>query len=93
MTRAKLSAFVKKEKAKGKKIVFTNGCFDILHIGHARYLKTSKTFGDILIVGVNSDSSTKRLKGETRPINNEQDRTELLSELRRGISLNHRMRI
>ncbi|MBR2068616.1 MAG: D-glycero-beta-D-manno-heptose 1-phosphate adenylyltransferase [Candidatus Gastranaerophilales bacterium] len=67
---------------KGKKIVFTNGCFDILHIGHAKYLKESKKFGDILIVGLNSDSSVKRLKGENRPINNEADRAGLLDELK-----------
>ena len=67
---------------KGKKIVFTNGCFDILHIGHVKYLKESKKFGDILIVGLNSDSSVKRLKGESRPINNEQDRAGVLDELK-----------
>ena len=82
-------AIIKKENLKellntlkNKKIVFTNGCFDILHIGHAKYLKESKKFGDILIVGLNSDSSVKRLKGESRPINNEQDRAMLLDELK-----------
>lgn len=64
-----------------KKIVFTNGCFDLFHVGHARYLKKAAKFGDILIVGVNSDSSVKRLKGETRPILNEEERMELLSNL------------
>lgn len=64
-----------------KKIVFTNGCFDLFHVGHARYLKKAAKFGDILIVGVNSDSSVKRLKGETRPILNEKERIELLSNL------------
>lgn len=64
-----------------KKIVFTNGCFDLFHVGHARYLKKAAKFGDILIVGVNSDSSVKRLKGETRPILNEKERMELLSNL------------
>ena len=67
---------------KGKKIVFTNGCFDILHIGHVEYLKKSKEFGDILIVGLNSDSSVKKLKGENRPINNEMDRAGVLDELK-----------
>lgn len=67
---------------KDKKIVFTNGCFDILHVGHAKYLKESKKFGDILIVGLNSDKSVKRLKGESRPINNENDRAQLLDELK-----------
>ena len=82
-------AVIKKEdlkellnKLKDKKIVFTNGCFDILHIGHAKYLKESKKFGDILIVGVNSDSSVKKLKGPNRPINNEIDRALLLNELK-----------
>lgn len=68
-------------KKQGKITVFTNGCFDILHIGHVRYLKESAKCGDILIIGLNSDSSVKRLKGEARPINNEFDRAELLSEL------------
>lgn len=64
-----------------KKIVFTNGCFDILHAGHVTYLEKAKSFGDLLIVGVNADSSVRKLKGESRPINNEQDRAYLLSAL------------
>ena len=64
-----------------KKIVFTNGCFDILHVGHKRYLQQAAMLGDVLIVGVNSDASVKRLKGPERPVNNEQDRAELLSAL------------
>ena len=68
-------------KKQGKRTVFTNGCFDILHIGHVRYLKESAKFGDIMIIGLNSDTSVKRLKGKSRPINNESDRAELLSEL------------
>jgi D-glycero-beta-D-manno-heptose 1-phosphate adenylyltransferase len=66
----------------GKKIVFTNGCFDILHRGHVSYLCEARKLGDLLIVGVNSDSSVKRLKGADRPINNEGDRAYLLSQLR-----------
>lgn len=66
----------------GKKIVFTNGCFDILHVGHVRYLTTAKSFGDILIVGLNTDESVKMLKGENRPINNEKDRAEVLLGLK-----------
>lgn len=62
-----------------KKIVFTNGCFDILHVGHKRYLQQAATLGDLLIVGVNSDDSVRRLKGPTRPVNSEQDRAEMLS--------------
>lgn len=64
-----------------KKIVFTNGCFDILHVGHKRYLQQAATLGDILVVGVNSDASVKRLKGPSRPVNNEQDRAEMLSAM------------
>lgn len=64
-----------------KKIVFTNGCFDILHVGHKRYLQKAATLGDLLIVGVNSDASVKRLKGPSRPVNNEQDRAEMLSAM------------
>ncbi len=68
-------------RKKGKKIVFTNGCFDILHLGHVKYLEKSKKMGDVLIVGVNSDKSVKRLKGEERPINLEYDRAYILSSL------------
>lgn len=64
-----------------KKIVFTNGCFDIMHVGHIRYLQEAAKLGDILIVGLNSDASVKRLKGDERPINCEQDRVEMLSAL------------
>jgi len=64
-----------------KKIVFTNGCFDILHAGHVLYLQAAKELGDILIVGLNSDSSVKRLKGDSRPINNEHDRAIVLAGL------------
>ena len=66
----------------GKKIVFTNGCFDILHVGHVRYLTAAKSFGDILIVGLNTDSPVKMLKGESRPVNNEKDRAEVLLGLK-----------
>lgn len=69
-------------KEQGKKVVFTNGCFDILHVGHVSYLENAKRQGDILIVGVNSDKSTRRLKGPTRPINNENDRACMLSALK-----------
>lgn len=64
------------------KIVFTNGCFDILHIGHLRYLEEAKKLGDILVVGVNSDESVKRLKGEKRPINKLSERMEMLAGLK-----------
>jgi rfaE bifunctional protein nucleotidyltransferase chain/domain len=64
-----------------KTIVFTNGCFDILHRGHVEYLQKSKALGDILVVGINSDASVKRLKGYCRPINNQQDRMYMLKAL------------
>lgn len=64
------------------KIVFTNGCFDILHRGHIEYLQKSKDLGDFLIVGINSDESVKKLKGPNRPINNEQDRKFMLQSLK-----------
>jgi len=66
---------------KDKKIVFTNGCFDILHLGHIKYLEAAKNLGDILILGLNSDNSVKRLKGESRPINNQNDRAYILASL------------
>lgn len=69
------------ENFRDKKIVFTNGCFDILHVGHVKYLEIAKSFGDMLIVGLNSDASVKRLKGPTRPINNQMDRAYVLSAL------------
>ncbi|MBZ4643669.1 MAG: D-glycero-beta-D-manno-heptose 1-phosphate adenylyltransferase [Deferribacteres bacterium] len=65
-----------------KSVVFTNGCFDILHIGHLRYLEEAKKLGDILVVGVNSDSSVKRLKGDKRPINRLSERMEMLAGLK-----------
>jgi D-beta-D-heptose 7-phosphate kinase / D-beta-D-heptose 1-phosphate adenosyltransferase len=68
-------------KNKNKKIIFTNGCFDILHIGHIKYLEEAKSFGDILILGLNSDESIKKLKGENRPINNQNDRAYILASL------------
>ena len=63
-------------------VVFTNGCFDVLHRGHLEYLKQSKGLGDTLVVGLNSDASVRRLKGPTRPVNNETDRFLLLRALR-----------
>lgn len=66
----------------GKRIVFTNGCFDILHRGHVTYLNEAKKLGDLLVLGVNSDASVKRLKGPERPINNEKDRAYVLSQLK-----------
>ena len=74
LTREEAGKLVSELKESGKKVVFTNGCFDILHVGHLRYLNEARECGDILIVGVNSDDSVRRLKGPTRPINSELDR-------------------
>ena len=68
-------------RAAGRKIVFTNGCFDLIHTGHTRYLAKAKSYGDLLIVAVNSDASVRGIKGEKRPINNEADRMETLAAL------------
>ncbi|NQY21201.1 MAG: D-glycero-beta-D-manno-heptose-7-phosphate kinase [Campylobacteraceae bacterium] len=76
-----IEALCKRLLLRNKKIVFTNGCFDIMHRGHASYLNTAKSFGDVLIVGLNSDASVQRLKGPSRPINNEEDRAYMLSAL------------
>ena len=65
----------------GKRIVFTNGCFDILHAGHVRYLRKAASLGDVLVVGVNGDASVRRLKGEGRPVQGEADRAYLLASL------------
>jgi rfaE bifunctional protein nucleotidyltransferase chain/domain len=68
--------------AQGKKLVLTNGCFDLLHTGHVRYLEEARSCGDALIVAVNSDASVRELKGPERPLNNELDRAEVLAALR-----------
>ena len=80
--RNEIAAHCDRLRAAGKKIVFTNGCFDILHAGHVRYLNAAREFGDHLIVGLNSDASVKMLKGESRPVNPQCDRAEVLSGLR-----------
>ena len=69
-------------KKQNKKIVFTNGCFDLLHIGHVQYLEEARGLGDVLIVGVNTDESVKKLKGPTRPIQSENDRASILAALK-----------
>ena len=74
-------SIIKKVKVERKKIVFTNGCFDLLHVGHIRYLAQAKKLGDFLIIGLNSDSSVKALKGKDRPINSFEDRAILFSAL------------
>jgi D-beta-D-heptose 7-phosphate kinase/D-beta-D-heptose 1-phosphate adenosyltransferase len=76
-----ISSIVAELKNKDKKIIFTNGCFDILHTGHVKYLEETKSFGDILILGLNSDNSVRKLKGEKRPINSQVDRAYILASL------------
>jgi len=80
-SREELLQLVKKLKTEGKKIVTTNGIYDILHVGHTQLLNTAKAFGDKLILAINTDASTKRSKGQTRPINNETERAELAANL------------
>ncbi|MDZ4723629.1 MAG: D-glycero-beta-D-manno-heptose 1-phosphate adenylyltransferase [candidate division Zixibacteria bacterium] len=81
-TLAKLALILAPLRKKGKRIVFTNGVFDIVHRGHIEYLKKAKSFGDILVVGLNSDISVRRLKGPSRPIQKQADRAAILLELR-----------
>lgn len=81
LTMQELLQNVKICRERGKKIVFTNGCFDLLHLGHVRYLRAAKELGDILVVGLNSDDSVRRLKGPGRPLINEAERAEILAAL------------
>src|SRR5881394_4525334 len=76
-----LSDRSEKLRAAGKTLVATNGCFDLLHVGHVRYLQAARALGDALAVGVNGDKSVRELKGENRPVNNERDRAEVLAAL------------
>ncbi|MFN3966677.1 MAG: D-glycero-beta-D-manno-heptose 1-phosphate adenylyltransferase [Endomicrobiia bacterium] len=78
----KLKNIIDKLKKQNKKIVFTNGCFDILHPGHIKLLKKAKSLGDILIVAINSDSSVKKIKGNKRPIVNEKNRSEIVDSIK-----------
>lgn len=79
--RQRLSELSDSLKAQGKRIVTSNGCFDLLHVGHVRILKAARALGDILIIGINSDESVRKLKGPARPINSELDRAEVLASL------------
>lgn len=76
-----LQNWLKQARNAGKKIVFTNGCFDILHAGHVSVLEFARSKGDLLVVGLNSDASVRRLKGPTRPVNTQQDRALVLAAL------------
>lgn len=77
-----LAEIIAERQARGEKIVFTNGVFDLLHVGHLRYLQEARSLGDALLIAVNSDSSVKRIKGPTRPLNAELERAEILDGLR-----------
>ncbi|HEY7122949.1 MAG TPA: D-glycero-beta-D-manno-heptose 1-phosphate adenylyltransferase [Ktedonobacterales bacterium] len=81
IARPQLTALCHAHQAAGKTIVFTNGCFDLLHLGHVRYLQAARDLGNLLIVGLNSDDSTRRLKGPERPLVPEQERAEVLAAL------------
>ncbi|MBK9249440.1 MAG: D-glycero-beta-D-manno-heptose 1-phosphate adenylyltransferase [Ignavibacteria bacterium] len=82
ISRRLLSDICSHLRKQGKKIIFTNGCFDILHVGHVSYLEEASKLGNVLIVGINSDDSVRRLKGPTRPINTEADRCAVISALK-----------
>lgn len=77
--REKLKRIIEKAKKNGKKIVFANGCFDLIHVGHIRFLKAAKSRGDILIIGLNSDKSVRKIKGKGRPVIKQEDRALILS--------------
>jgi D-beta-D-heptose 7-phosphate kinase/D-beta-D-heptose 1-phosphate adenosyltransferase len=80
-SQSEIVAITQRLKHEGKRVVFTNGCFDILHVGHVKYLQEAKSYGDVLIVGLNSDSSVRELKGPTRPVNPQEDRAYILAAL------------
>ncbi|MBM4089497.1 MAG: D-glycero-beta-D-manno-heptose 1-phosphate adenylyltransferase [Planctomycetes bacterium] len=81
LTRDRLQSFGDHQRRMGRKVVFTNGCFDLLHVGHVTYLAEAAAFGDVLVVGVNSDASVRRLKGPSRPVISESDRAAMLAAL------------
>jgi rfaE bifunctional protein nucleotidyltransferase chain/domain len=82
IARSKLPLLIRRLRRERRRIVFTNGVFDILHRGHVDYLASARSFGDVLIVGLNSDASVRRIKGPDRPIQNQRDRAIILSSLR-----------
>ena len=81
VSRSDLITIVEAERSEGKRIVFANGCFDVLHVGHVRYLEAAKALGDLLIVGINSDRQTRRLKGAGRPLLPQEQRAEIISSI------------
>jgi D-beta-D-heptose 7-phosphate kinase/D-beta-D-heptose 1-phosphate adenosyltransferase len=81
MTRAEAAAYAESHRTAGRRVVFTNGVFDLLHPGHVRYLRQARSLGDVLIVGLNGDASVRRNKGPDRPFNSQDERAEILSAL------------
>jgi D-glycero-beta-D-manno-heptose 1-phosphate adenylyltransferase len=81
LDRERLAAALEERRVRGEKVVFTNGCFDILHVGHARYLAEARALGDLLVVGLNSDHSVQALKGPGRPLVPQEERAEMLAHL------------
>ena len=81
VTAEELSSIVETMRAEGRKLVFTNGCFDLLHVGHVRYLRAARALGDALAVAINGDESVRALKGDGRPLNPEADRAEVMAAL------------
>jgi rfaE bifunctional protein nucleotidyltransferase chain/domain len=79
---SQVASFCERLRNQNTKIIFTNGCFDILHLGHVSYLRQARELGDFLFVGLNSDASVKKLKGQDRPVQNQSDRAEILHSLR-----------
>src|SRR5213080_2747961 len=82
LTETELLAVVHDERARGKTIAFANGIFDLLHVGHVRYLQDASREADVLVVGVNDDASARALKGEGRPVTNERERAEMVAAIR-----------
>ncbi|MBQ1918642.1 D-glycero-beta-D-manno-heptose 1-phosphate adenylyltransferase [Schwartzia succinivorans] len=82
IAREDIEKFCEVLRKSGKRVVFTNGCFDILHAGHVRYLEKARALGDCLVLGLNSDASVRRLKGPSRPVNREEDRAEVVGALK-----------
>jgi rfaE bifunctional protein nucleotidyltransferase chain/domain len=81
VNRLELARRVAEARQQGRRIVFANGCFDLLHVGHVRYLEAAKAFGDLLVVGINSDDQARKLKGEGRPVMSQDQRAEIVAAL------------
>lgn len=82
LTESQLAETLERERANGKTVAFANGCFDVLHVGHIRYLQDAAKQADLLVVGVNGDASVRELKGANRPVMNERERAEIIASIR-----------